>query len=278
MTGLFKLRQGSANQHPEHGGGPRWVQESGRAAFRHYLLASSGISSTALGLALIVSFFATGYGRTAVPQLATTDGASVQVVVRGEQLQAHLLEQAAGEVATPEPSPAAVEIVVPAAPAPAIDLETRAAPTQQPTAQPTPQPTATPKPAIVPPGVTPKPAPTATPRSKPTAVSQPPAAPLRLGRIEDVNLTFYDCLDQGFCGTMKSGTKVYEGAAACSWNLPEGTRFRILGDPTKRTYVCEDRGELQDTWVDIFFNDPEDGWDWQEAVGRYGTIEIVSLP
>ena len=77
---------------------------------------------------------------------------------------------------------------------------------------------------------------------------------------------------------MKSGTKVYEGAAACSWNLPEGTRFRILGDPTKRIYVCEDRGVLEDTWVDIFFNDPDDGWDWQEAVGRYGTIEIVSVP
>ncbi|HEY7467269.1 MAG TPA: hypothetical protein VIB47_11320 [Dehalococcoidia bacterium] len=277
MTGLFKLRQGSANQHPEHGGGPRWVQESGRAAFRRYLLASSGISSTALGLALIVSFFATGYGQSAVQQLATADGASVQVVVHGEQLQSHLLEQTAGEVATPEPSPAAVETVVPAAPAPAIDLETRSAPTQQPTAQPTPQPTAPPKRAIVPPGNTPAPVPTATPLSKPVA-SQPPAAPVKVGRIENVNLTFYDCLDQGFCGTMKYGEEVYEGAAACSWDLPAGTRFRILGDPTKRTYVCEDRGELEDTWVDIFFNDPDDGWDWQEAVGRYGTIEIVSLP
>lgn len=249
------------------------VQKSGRATFRRYLLASSGISSTALGLALIVSFFATGYGQAAVQQLATGDGASVQVVVRGEQVQSYLLEQTAGEVATPEPSPAALETVVPAAPAPAIDLQPRSQPAQEPT----PQPSATARRTIVPPGATPAPIPTATPLSKPAA-SQPPAAPVKVGRIENVNLTFYDCLDQGFCGTMKSGTKVYEGAAACSWDLREGTRFRILGDPTRRTYVCEDRGLLDDTWVDIFFNDPEDGWEWQKAVGRYGTIEIVSLP
>jgi hypothetical protein len=95
------------------------------------------------------------------------------------------------------------------------------------------------------------------------------------GRLHNVNITFYDCADQGFCGAMYNGRKVYEGAAACSWNLPIGTRFRILGDPTRRVYVCEDRGLLANTWVDIFWYFPDDGYRWQEAVGRYGTIEIV---
>jgi hypothetical protein len=247
-------------------------------AFRRYLLASSGISSTALGLALIVSFFAAGYGAAPVPSLATAAGGSAEVIVRGERVQSHLLDETAGEVVASEPSPAAVETAVPAAPAGAIDLVQAPQATQEPTLQPAPRPSATPRRAIVPPGATAVPAPTATPTTKPAPTAQPPAAPVKAGRIENVNLTFYDCLDQGFCGTMKYGEKVYEGAAACSWDLPAGTKFRILGDPTKRIYVCEDRGMLDDTWVDIFFNDPEDGWAWQEAVGRYGTIEIVSLP
>ncbi len=54
------------------------------------------------------------------------------------------------------------------------------------------------------------------------------------GKVDNVNVTFYDCLDQGFCGTMYNGGQVYEGAAACSWNLPIGTRFFIHGDPTGR--------------------------------------------
>jgi hypothetical protein len=112
----------------------------------------------------------------------------------------------------------------------------------------------------------------------------PPEAPLGTplvtsrGPIANVNITFYDCADQGFCGHMYGGDWVYEGAAACSWNLPLGTAFYIVGDPTKRIYVCKDRGLLEDTWVDIFWYDPSDGYDWQSSVGRYGTIFIVYLP
>jgi hypothetical protein len=95
-------------------------------------------------------------------------------------------------------------------------------------------------------------------------------------RITNVNVTFYDCANQGFCGRMYNGRKVYEGAAACSWNLVIGTRFRIVGDPTGRTYICEDRGLLANTWVDIFFYYPADGYRWQAQVGRHGTIEIVN--
>jgi len=112
----------------------------------------------------------------------------------------------------------------------------------------------------------------------------PPQAPLGTplvtsrGPIENVNVTFYDCADQGFCGHMYGGEWVYEGAAACSWNLPIGTAFYIVGDPTQRIYVCKDRGLLDDTWVDIFWYHPDDGYDWQSLVGRYGTIFIVYLP
>jgi hypothetical protein len=99
-----------------------------------------------------------------------------------------------------------------------------------------------------------------------------------VGRLYGVNITFYDCRGQGFCGGMYNGRKVYQGAAACSWNLPIGTRFKIVGDPTKRTYVCEDRGLLANTWVDVFWNEPRDGWIWQSLVGRYASIEVISLP
>ena len=95
------------------------------------------------------------------------------------------------------------------------------------------------------------------------------------GRIVNVNVTFYDCANQGFCGAMYNGRQVYEGAAACSWNLAIGTKFVIIGDPTHRVYICEDRGLLPNTWVDIFFYYPADGYHWQGMVGRYGTIEIV---
>jgi len=115
-----------------------------------------------------------------------------------------------------------------------------------------------------------------------TAAPAPTAAPaetrLTRGIIDNVNITFYDCANQGFCGAMYNGRKVYEGAAACSWNLSIGTRFVIVGDPTHRIYTCEDRGLLANTWVDIFWYHPSDGYNWQRHVGRYGTIEIVSTP
>ena len=64
-------------------------------------------------------------------------------------------------------------------------------------------------------------------------------------------------------------------AVACSWNLPIGTKLRITGDPTGRVYSCDDRGLLSDTWVDVFFFDPDNGWPWQASVGRCAAIEIV---
>jgi hypothetical protein len=103
---------------------------------------------------------------------------------------------------------------------------------------------------------------------------QGPAASAVTHKV-DSTLTFYDCLDQGFCGEMANGEPVYEGAAACSYDLAFGTRFLIPGDPTNRVYVCKDRGLLADTHVDIFWNNPDDGWSWQSVVGSAGEIEIL---
>jgi hypothetical protein len=137
--------------------------------------------------------------------------------------------------------------------------------------------------------VEPTPSPSPTPAASPTAgpsiatfsrtsAPLPPSSVTVRGAIRDVNITFYDCANQGFCGEMYNGEMVHEGAAACSWNLPIGTAFFIVGDPTGRIYICKDRGLLTDTWVDIFWYHPADGYSWQAAVGRYGTIAIVSLP
>jgi hypothetical protein len=111
-----------------------------------------------------------------------------------------------------------------------------------------------------------------------------PAAPVNAGeapapppgqRFADVNITFYDCSVQEFCGKMYGGLRVYEGAAACSFDIPLGIRFRIVGDPTGHVYRCDDRGVLPNTWVDIFFFNQPDGRNWQSDVGRFGTIEIL---
>jgi len=114
-------------------------------------------------------------------------------------------------------------------------------------------------------------------RPEPLQAPPPPPAPVPnvVTHELDSTLTFYDCVDQGFCGDMANGEQVYEGAAACSYNLEFGTRFVIPNDPTNRVYVCKDRGLLNDTHVDIFWNHPDDGWRWQSAVGSWGPIEII---
>jgi hypothetical protein len=243
-------------------------------AFRRYLLVSSGISSTALGLALIISSIAAGLTGASAGSLMRAESSSVRVVAVNRQVAAQTLDDVLAQIATPEVD-TALAGEQPAEPIRAIVIQGRGEASQEPTPGATAAATPPAKAAIIPPGA-PPPAVRAAPTAR--AVAQPPASLVGIGRIDGVNLTFYDCLDQGFCGRMSSGEVVYEGAAACSWNLPQGTHFRIVGDPTKRIYVCMDRGMLDDTWVDIFFHDPEDGWEWQKAVGRHGTIEILQLP
>ena len=93
------------------------------------------------------------------------------------------------------------------------------------------------------------------------------AGPIPGTRIPGASVTFYSCIDNGFCGLTASGAQVYAGVAACSYDLPFGTRFVIANDPTRSVFVCLDRGALPNTWVDVWFYDAADGWAWQALVG-----------
>lgn len=251
MTRLARLPQGSEIR---NGHASSRFPNPG-PALRRYLLLSTGIASTALGLALIASVLAASYaGSTRAPGgLAMTDSPTV-VSVFGDRSASSFLDPAPSAI-TPQGVPEAVRFEA-ASPAGPFDVE-RGPPARS---------------AVL-----------AASQSRSPAVDagnriSPPGTPVTEGEMESVNITFYDCLQQGFCGLMYNGQRVYEGAAACSWNLPIGTQFAIQGDPTGRVYVCADRGLLIDTWVDVFFHDPDDGWAWQASVGRWGTIEIISLP
>ena len=97
------------------------------------------------------------------------------------------------------------------------------------------------------------------------------------GTVLRSRITIYGCVGPGggFCGGMASGVRVFEGAAACSSDLPFGTRFTIQGDPTARVYECLDRGHLNSTWVDVFFYSTSEGIAWQSMIG--GTIAQIQI-
>lgn len=97
------------------------------------------------------------------------------------------------------------------------------------------------------------------------------------GTVLRARITVYGCTGPGggFCGGMASGFKVFEGAAACSYDMPFGTRLRIIGDPTGRVYECLDRGALTAPWVDVFFNNTSEGIAWASLLG--GTISDIEI-
>lgn len=102
---------------------------------------------------------------------------------------------------------------------------------------------------------------------------------LAAGTVLRARITIYGCTGPGggFCNHMASGGTAFEGAAACSGNLPFGTRLRITGDPTGRIYECLDRGALSATWVDVYFENTSDGIAWQSQLGStIADIEIVN--
>lgn len=128
------------------------------------------------------------------------------------------------------------------------------------------------------PASTPIPTPTPTPVAVP--IPTPSPAPIPGPQTMGANITFYAC--PPFCGTMASGEKVFEGAAACGGALTRNQVFRIQGDPTVREYICKDTGHLGWNHVDIFFENegPIDGsvegtgWWWQKLVGTYAVLEL----
>ncbi len=108
--------------------------------------------------------------------------------------------------------------------------------------------------------------------------------PLLAGDFIEATISFYYCEQGdttsggdggGFCGAMRDGTIVYEGAAACGLTYL-GQQFRIVGDPTGRTYTCHDTGNaVLDLHRDIFFHKASDGWPWLWSVGTTAVLEIV---
>jgi 3D (Asp-Asp-Asp) domain-containing protein len=88
-----------------------------------------------------------------------------------------------------------------------------------------------------------------------------------------VALTYYTCED-GFCGSTANGTTVHPGTAACdrSWM---GRKFIILGDPSGRTYTCEDTGgAVNGNHVDIWFATHAEGRALIRSVGTTATSEF----
>ena len=100
-----------------------------------------------------------------------------------------------------------------------------------------------------------------------------------VGSVMRARITIYGCSGPGggFCNSMASGGTAFQGAAACSTNLPFGTRLTISGDPTGRVYECLDRGALAPTWIDVYFENTTDGIAWQSSLGTTLTdIHIVN--
>ncbi|MGE3857446.1 MAG: hypothetical protein AB7G21_10880 [Dehalococcoidia bacterium] len=112
-----------------------------------------------------------------------------------------------------------------------------------------------------------------------------PTPNLRPGDRVTVTVSFYYCelgADSphrgdggGFCGAMRDGSVVYNGAAACDY-IYLGQRFRIEGDPLGRIYRCADTGSaVHGLHRDIWFGSSDEGWKWQRSVGQSATIEIL---
>ena len=108
---------------------------------------------------------------------------------------------------------------------------------------------------------------------------------LAVGDRVKVSVSFYYCRvgsetpargdGGGFCGAMRDGSVVYNGAAACDY-VYLGQRFRIEGDPLNRIYRCADTGSaVHGLHRDIWFASSDEGWNWQRNVGQAVTIEIL---
>jgi hypothetical protein len=248
------------------------------------LLASLGVAISTFGLAMTVSVSAVMYSSSqaeaGTESPAGASAISYQVTVLHDDQTAAASSPSAPRDAVeqpplPEPADNVRLHALSAGPSPLPSPPAVAAPASSGPLPPAALPARLPATATKPPP-TPLPGIVATVSVTP-APAQRAALPVPSPkRITNVDITFYDCAHQGFCGAMANGRKVYEGAAACSYDLPLGTKFYIEDDPTRRVYTCDDRGLLSSTWVDIFWYYPGDGWDWQESVGRYGTIYVVA--
>jgi len=126
---------------------------------------------------------------------------------------------------------------------------------------------------------------TASTTSTTSTAASAPAGLAQAGDRVQATITFYYCEDTtggarpgdggGFCGTMRDGSVVYPGAAACDAAYL-GQQFRIEGDPTERVYTCADTGGgIHGGHRDIWFMGNAEGWAWQRVVGTSAVIQIL---
>ena len=145
-----------------------------------------------------------------------------------------------------------------------------------PAAQPSPSPTPT---------STPTPAPTPTPTPSPTPTPTPVPTPTPSGTVVEASISYYYCQQGsiaagigdggGWCGSMANGEVVHAGASSCAAQLM-GQRFRILGDPTGRTYTCKDTGgAVAGQHRDVWFANSDEAYLWFLEVGPAALLEIL---
>ena len=132
----------------------------------------------------------------------------------------------------------------------------------------------------------PEPEPEPVQRAEPAPRPELPA--LEAGAQVAATVSYYYCQQGsnprgigdggGFCGNMRNGDPVYAGAAACAHEYL-GQYFRIVGDPLDQVYFCADTGSaVHGQHRDIWFMNSDDGMNWQAAVGRNVTLEILEAP
>ena len=124
-----------------------------------------------------------------------------------------------------------------------------------------------------------------------SATAPDPAPPVpnptvKPARALTAPITYYYCTQTsgggagdggGFCGSMRNGQVVHQGAASCA-GANFGQRFRVVGDPTGLVYTCKDTGGgVGAEHRDIWFATSDEAFSWWKTVAPngYGTIEVV---
>lgn len=125
----------------------------------------------------------------------------------------------------------------------------------------------------------------AGPTEEPTTEQPLAPGPPTVGVPFETSITYYYCVPGsnpasigdggGYCGGMANGQTVHDGAAACSSDKL-GQRFTIVGDPTGRTYTCEDTGgAVLNDHRDIWFMHSDEGYAWWVQVGDRASITVL---
>ena len=119
------------------------------------------------------------------------------------------------------------------------------------------------------------------------SASEPDPTPVvKPAPVLTVPVTYYYCTQTasygagdggGFCGAMRNGLVVHQGAASCD-RANYGQRFRVVGDPNQLVYTCMDTGgRVSAEHRDIWFATSSEAVAWRQQVAPagYASIEVV---